>query len=58
MAGNSNLHDSAKNKQDEFYTQLSLIESELKHYKAFSKEKLCFATVMTLMKVTFLSILQ
>ena len=33
MAGNSNLHDSAKNKQDEFYTQLSLIESEMKHYK-------------------------
>lgn len=32
MAGNSNLHDSARNKQDEFYTQLSLIESELKHY--------------------------
>ncbi|MCC8081794.1 MAG: adenine-specific methyltransferase EcoRI family protein [Lachnospiraceae bacterium] len=32
MAGNSNLHDSAKNKQDEFYTQLSMIESELKHY--------------------------
>lgn len=39
MAGNSNLHDSAKNKQDEFYTQLSLIESELKHYKAFFKGK-------------------
>ncbi len=33
MAGNSNLHDSARNKQDEFYTQLSLIENELKHYK-------------------------
>ena len=28
MAGNSNLHDSARNKQDEFYTQLSLIEKE------------------------------
>lgn len=33
MAGNSNLNDSARNKQDEFYTQLSLVESELKHYK-------------------------
>ncbi len=33
MAGNSNLNDSARNKQDEFYTQLSLIESELKYYK-------------------------
>ena len=31
MAGNSNLNDSPTNKQDEFYTQLSLIESELKH---------------------------
>lgn len=43
MAGNSNLHDSARNKQDEFYTQLSLIESELKHYKQhfFGKIVLC-----------------
>lgn len=39
MAGNSNLHDSSKNKQDEFYTQLSLIESELKHYTAYFKGK-------------------
>ncbi|MCL2841407.1 MAG: adenine-specific methyltransferase EcoRI family protein [Defluviitaleaceae bacterium] len=34
MAGNKNLNDSARNKQDEFYTQLSLIENELRHYKA------------------------
>ena len=33
MAGNSNLTASARNKQDEFYTQLSMIESELKHYR-------------------------
>jgi hypothetical protein len=39
MAGNSNLHDSARNKQDEFYTQLSLIESELKHYRHHFKGK-------------------
>lgn len=39
MAGNSNLHDSARNKQDEFYTQLSLIESELKHYRGHFKGK-------------------
>ena len=39
MPGNSNLHDSAKNKQDEFYTQLSLIESELKHYRHHFKGK-------------------
>lgn len=42
MAGNSNLHDSARNKQDEFYTQLSLIESELKHYKRHFNEKVVF----------------
>ena len=42
MAGNSNLHDSARNKQDEFYTQLSLIETELKHYKAHFKDKIVF----------------
>lgn len=42
MAGNSNLHDSARNKQDEFYTQLSLIESELKHYKGHFKGKVVF----------------
>ncbi len=39
MAGNSNLHVSRADKTDEFYTQLSLIESELKHYKAFLNGK-------------------
>ena len=39
MAGNSNLHMSRADKTDEFYTQLSLIENELKHYKAFIKGK-------------------
>ena len=39
MAGNSNLNDSARNKQDEFYTKLSLVEDELKHYKAHFKGK-------------------
>ena len=39
MAGNRNLHSSARNKQDEFYTQLSLIESELKHYRRHFKGK-------------------
>ena len=39
MAGNSNLHMSRADKTDEFYTQLSLIESELKHYKRHFKGK-------------------
>ena len=37
--GNSNLHDSSRNKQDEFYTDLSLIEDELKHYRHHFKGK-------------------
>ena len=39
MAGNSNLHMSRSDKTDEFYTQLSLIESELKHYKTHFEGK-------------------
>lgn len=42
MAGNSNLKDSIRQRQDEFYTQLSLIESELKHYKPHFKGKIIF----------------
>jgi hypothetical protein len=42
MAGNSNLHMSRTEKTDEFYTQLSLIENELKHYKDFFKGKVVF----------------
>ena len=42
MAGNSKLHMSRSDKADEFYTQLSLIESELKHYKAHFKGKIVF----------------
>lgn len=37
MSGNSNLHMSRSDKADEFYTQLSLIENELKHYKPHFK---------------------
>lgn len=39
MPGNSNLHMSRTGKADEFYTQLSLIENELKHYKGFLRGK-------------------
>lgn len=39
MPGNSNLHDSSRNKQDEFYTDLPLIEDELKHYRHHFKGK-------------------
>lgn len=42
MAGNSNLHMSRAGKTDEFYTQLSTIEDELRHYRAYFRGKIIF----------------
>ena len=42
MAKNSNLHAAKKAKNDEFYTQLTDIEKELKHYKKHFKDKCVF----------------
>lgn len=42
MAGNKNVHASRSAKADEFYTQISLIEKELKHYKKYFKDKVIF----------------
>lgn len=39
MAGNKSLHAANKAKNDEFYTQLSDIENELRHYKHHFKDK-------------------
>lgn len=39
MAGNKNLNSAARAKKDEFYTQLSDIENELRHYKNFFRGK-------------------
>jgi hypothetical protein len=39
---NLNLHSAKLNKKDEFYTQLSDIEKELKHYKNHFKNKVVF----------------
>ena len=39
MAGNRSLHAANKAKQDEFYTQLSDIENELKHYREHFRGK-------------------
>ncbi len=39
MAGNKSLHTAMKAKKDEFYTQLSDIENELRHYTQHFKEK-------------------
>ncbi|MDR1654324.1 MAG: adenine-specific methyltransferase EcoRI family protein, partial [Prevotellaceae bacterium] len=38
-SSNENLHKANKAKKDEFYTQLSDIEKELKHYKQRFKGK-------------------
>ena len=42
MSGNSALHRANKAKEDEFYTQLSDIEKELRHYKNHFKDKVVF----------------
>ena len=39
---NQNLRDSQNNKNDEFYTQLSDIEEELKHYKKYFENKVIY----------------
>ncbi|MBR5266976.1 MAG: hypothetical protein IKU20_02125 [Lachnospiraceae bacterium] len=42
MAGNTNLHKASAAKNDEFYTQLTDIEKELKHYKHHFEGKTVF----------------
>ncbi len=42
MANNSSLHRANKEKNDEFYTQLSDIEKELRHYKEYFADKVIF----------------
>lgn len=42
MAGNSNLHAANRAKKDEFYTQLSDIANELKHYRPHFAGKTIF----------------
>lgn len=42
MAGNSNLRNTDKAKNNEFYTQLEDIELELKHYRKHFAEKTIF----------------
>ena len=39
---NSNLHSAKRVKEDEFYTQLSDIENELRHYKHHFKDKIVY----------------
>ncbi len=39
---NTNLTQAKKNKKDEFYTQLTDIENELRHYKKYFKDKVIY----------------
>lgn len=39
---NNNFHNASRAKEDEFYTQLSEIEKELKHYKKHFKDKVVY----------------
>lgn len=41
-SSNKHLHKANKAKNDEFYTQLSDIEKELKHYKEHFRDKIVF----------------
>ena len=42
QSSNTNLHQAKNNKKDEFYTQLSDIENELRHYKEHFKDKVVY----------------
>ena len=42
MAGNSNLHMSKDAREDEYYTDLVMIENELKHYRPHFRGKTVF----------------
>ena len=52
---NKTLNAAKAAKNDEFYTQLSDIENELRHYKSTSVGRRCFAIVMTPEYLTSLS---
>lgn len=42
IAGNKDLNKAAQAKKDEFYTQLTDIEKEMRYYRAFFKDKIVF----------------
>ena len=48
-----NLHKAKLNKKDEFYTQLSDIENELKHYKEHFKNKVAEFMVFVIVSWSF-----
>ena len=57
MAGNKFLHAANRAKQDEFYTQLSDIEKELKHYRKHFLRQDCLLQLRRSHHQQFLSLL-
>lgn len=53
MARNNELGAAKTAKKDEFYTQLTDIEKEMRYYRKHFKGKPSFATAMTHSKVIF-----
>lgn len=47
MAGNSGLSNATKAKKDEFYTQLTDIEKEMRYYRAILRARQSSATATT-----------
>ena len=58
MGKNADLRKAGKAKQDEFYTQLTDIEKEMKYYKNHFKDKVIFCNCDDPFEATFLNILQ
>ena len=60
MSTNRNLHKAHRQKKDEFYTQLSDIENELRHYRDHFRDKVIYCncddpTVSNFFKYFFLN---
>ena len=49
---NKALSDAKRNKKDEFYTQLSDIENELKHYREHFRDKTVFCKIVNRQQFT------
>ena len=58
MAKNADLNKAARAKKDEFYTQLTDIEKEMRYYRDFFKGKTVFCNCDDLFESNYLSILQ
>ena len=57
MAGNKSLRRAEKAKVDEFYTQLSDIEKEMRYYRKHFKGKVVLVIAMIHLKAIFSNIL-